>query len=48
MDTGLYDKCSREHADKTKARDNEREAAAQRWQQYIADAATKGFDVSSL
>ena len=32
MDINLYDKCNREHLEKTRSRESEREAADNKWQ----------------
>lgn len=44
MDNGLYEKCSRENAEKVKSKELERETAASRWKKIIQDAKDKGFD----
>lgn len=44
MDNGLYEKCSRENAEKVKLKESERETAASRWKKIMQDAKEKGFD----
>jgi serine/threonine-protein phosphatase 2A regulatory subunit B' len=48
MDQALYDKCSREYADKQKKLDQEREAAASKWKSIIDQAIAAGVDVHNL
>mmetsp|Transcript_10018 Transcript_10018/g.8969 ORF Transcript_10018/g.8969 Transcript_10018/m.8969 type:complete len:523 (+) Transcript_10018:196-1764(+) len=48
MDSSLYDKCTREYNEKTKARETEREAANRRWQSLLTDAQALGVDITDL
>lgn len=48
MDIALYERCAREHAERTKLQDAEREAARLKWEQLLAGAKKNGIDVDSL
>lgn len=48
MDQALYDKCSREYAEKQKKLDQEREAAATKWKSILDQAVAAGIDVHNL
>ncbi len=48
MDSSLYDKCTREYNEKTKAREIERENANRRWQSLLSEAQALGVDISDL
>lgn len=48
MDQALYEKCSREHAEKVKKQDQEREAAAAKWKSIVDQAAAAGIDVQNI
>ncbi len=45
MDINLYDRCNREHMDKIRTKDAEREAAAVKWATIKALAVQKGVIV---
>jgi hypothetical protein len=45
MDMTLYDKCAREHAERQKAKDSDREAAQAKWAQVAEAAAAMGVTV---
>jgi hypothetical protein len=48
MDIALYDKCARENNEKIRQREQEREAAAAKWQSLMAAAAAAGVNVTGL
>jgi len=47
MDIALYEKCSRDNAEKTRKLEIEREVAAQKWKLIAENAAACGIDVDS-
>lgn len=48
MDSTLFEKCQREHGEKQRKLDQEREACAAKWKSIVDAAAAAGIDVVSL
>jgi ferredoxin len=48
MDINLYDKCSRESNDRARQKEQEREAAANRWQSILNSALSNGIPIETL
>ena len=48
IDSTLYEKCSRDHNDKIRKMEAEKEASAATWDSIVAQAVAAGIDVANL